>query len=147
MLLDEEGIVFTHPWILGELTLGGLARREEELFRRLPTVPLVSEDEVLQLIRHRRLARRGIGWVDANLLASATQSEEVARGRYAEGVGSILDLLTAQSALADARAQHVQSRWTWYLALAQLARDVGVLSPRGDPNLAMRPDTAGRNER
>ncbi|MBI3567831.1 MAG: TolC family protein [Gemmatimonadetes bacterium] len=83
----------------------------------------------------------------AKLLASATQSEEVARGRYAEGVGSILDLLTAQSALADARAQHVQSRWTWYLALAQLARDVGVLSPRGDPNLAMRPDTAGRNDR
>ena len=71
VLLDEEGIVFTHPWILGELTLGGLARREEELFRRLPTVPVVSEDEVLQLIRHRRLARRGIGWVDANLLASA----------------------------------------------------------------------------
>jgi len=80
----------------------------------------------------------------ADLLASATQSEEVARGRYAEGVGSILDLLSAQSALADARAQSVQSRWTWYLALAQLARDVGVLSPRGDNNLTLRPDTAGR---
>src|SRR5262249_3676194 len=31
------------------------------------------------------------------LLASATQSEEVARARYAEGVGSILDLLSAQN--------------------------------------------------
>jgi outer membrane protein TolC len=59
-------------------------------------------------------------------------------------VGSILDLLSAQSALADARAQSVQSRWTWYLALAQLARDVGVLSPRGDPNLTLRTDTTGR---
>ncbi len=79
------------------------------------------------------------------LLTSATRSEEVARGRYAEGVGSILDLLSAQNALADARAQSVQSRWTWYLALSQLARDVGVLSPRGDANLTLRPDTTGRN--
>ncbi|MFI5312004.1 MAG: TolC family protein, partial [Gemmatimonadales bacterium] len=74
------------------------------------------------------------------LLASATQSEEVARGRYAEGVGSILDLLTAQSALADARAQAVQSRWTWYAALAQLSHDAGVLGPRGENNLQMTTD-------
>jgi len=73
----------------------------------------------------------------AELLASATQSEEVARGRYAEGVGSILDLLTAQGALADARAQAVQSRWAWYAALAQLARDAGTLGPRGEPNLTL----------
>jgi outer membrane protein len=78
------------------------------------------------------------------LLTSATQSEEVARGRYAEGVGSILDLLTAQSALADARAQAVQSRWTWYTALAQLSRDAGVLGPRGETNLQMTADPARR---
>jgi len=75
----------------------------------------------------------------AELLASASQSEEVARGRYAEGVGSILDLLTAQSALADARAQSVLSRWTWYTALAQLSHDAGVLGTRGESNLQLRP--------
>jgi len=64
-----------------------------------------------------------------NLLSSATQSEEVARGRYAEGVGSILDVLTAQDALADARAQAVQARWAWYAAVAQLSRDAGALAP------------------
>ncbi len=63
----------------------------------------------------------------AELLASATQSEEVARGRYAEGVGSILDVLAAQSALADARAQAVQARWTLRAALAQLAHDAGTI--------------------
>ena len=73
----------------------------------------------------------------ADLLASATQSEEVARGRYAEGVGSILDLLSAQNALADARAQAVQARWNWFAALAQLARDAGTLGPRGEPNLTL----------
>lgn len=67
-----------------------------------------------------------------DLLASATQSETVARERYREGVGSIVDLLIAQSALANARAQAVDARWQWRAALAQLAHDVGVLNARGD---------------
>lgn len=71
----------------------------------------------------------------ADLLASATQSETVARGRYREGVGSIVDLLIAQSALASARAQEIDARWQWRAALAQLAHDVGVLDIRGDPQL------------
>jgi outer membrane protein TolC len=79
----------------------------------------------------------------ADLLTSAVQSEEVARGRYAEGVGSILDLLTAQSALADARAQSVLSRWTWYASLAQLSHDAGVLGTHGEPNVALTPVAPG----
>ena len=67
----------------------------------------------------------------AALLNTATQSEQVARGRYAEGVGNILDLLLAQNALADARAQAVTARWTWFSSLAQLARDAGALTPGG----------------
>ncbi len=64
-----------------------------------------------------------------DLLASAQQSEEVATGRYKEGVGSILDLLTAQAALASARAQEVQARADWLLSLASLAHDTGALGP------------------
>jgi outer membrane protein TolC len=68
-----------------------------------------------------------------DLLASATQSETVARERYREGVGTIVDLLVAQSALANARAQEIDARWQWRSALAQLAHDVGVLDARGEP--------------
>ncbi|MFI5227457.1 MAG: TolC family protein [Gemmatimonadales bacterium] len=71
-----------------------------------------------------------------DLLASAIQSETVARERYREGVGSIVDLLVAQSALASARAQAVDARWQWRTALAQLAHDVGVLNARGDTSFA-----------
>ena len=71
----------------------------------------------------------------ADLLASAQQSEQVALGRYREGVGSIVDLLIAQSALADARAQSIQSRWQWREAFAQLAHDVGTLGIHGEPTL------------
>ncbi len=65
-----------------------------------------------------------------DLLASATQSADVAQGRYKEGVGSILDLLTAQASLSNARAQEVEARSLWFLAMAQLAHSTGALLPR-----------------
>ncbi|HUO51461.1 MAG TPA: TolC family protein [Gemmatimonadaceae bacterium] len=76
-----------------------------------------------------------------DLLASATQSEQVALGRYKAGVGSILDLLTAQSALADARAQAIETRWVWRTALSQLAHDIGILDVHGDSPLRITADS------
>jgi outer membrane protein len=77
------------------------------------------------------------------LLASASQSEEAALAQYREGVGSLLDLLSAQSALADARAQEIDARWSWYISLAQLAHDAGLLDLEGGSPIPMRTDTAG----
>ena len=79
-----------------------------------------------------------------DLLASAQQSVQVAAGRYREGVGSIIDLLTAQTALANARSQQVQARWQWYTSLAQLARDAGVLTVRGEAPFAFSADSTSR---
>jgi outer membrane protein len=62
-----------------------------------------------------------------DLLASAQQSADVAQSRYRAGVGSIIDLLTAEAALENARAQEVQSRADWFLSVAQLAHDTGTL--------------------
>lgn len=76
-LLDEDGAVLVHPFIIGEMVLGGLSPREEALFGRLPSAHMVSHEEVLDLVRRRRLMRRGIGWVDAHLLASALTSSAV----------------------------------------------------------------------
>lgn len=76
-----------------------------------------------------------------DLLASAQSSEEAALGRYRAGVGLFVDLLTAQSALASARAQQVQARWVWQTSLAQLAHDTGVLDTSGSANIRVTPDT------
>jgi outer membrane protein len=65
----------------------------------------------------------------ADLLASAEESARVAAGRYQAGVGSILDLLAAQSALAEARAQRILAGADWFLSLARLAHDTGALLP------------------
>jgi outer membrane protein TolC len=82
-----------------------------------------------------------------DLIASAEQSNEVSLARYKAGVGSVLDLLSAQSALADARAQQVLARLEWNTSLAQLARDSGVLDPRGGSTLRLIPDTSGSSPR
>ena len=76
-LLDEDGAVLVHPFVIGEMVLEGLSAREEHLFVRLPSAGVVPHEEVLELVRRRRLARRGIGWVDAHLLASALTSSAV----------------------------------------------------------------------
>jgi len=62
-----------------------------------------------------------------DLLASATQSEKVALGRYKAGVGNIIDVLTAQSALANALQQNIQALYSWYIARAALAQSIGQL--------------------
>lgn len=62
-----------------------------------------------------------------DLVASAEQSERVALGRYKAGVGTVLDLLTAQSALASARLQRIQAALDWYVYRATLAQSVGAL--------------------
>ena len=75
-----------------------------------------------------------------DLLRSAQQSSDVARGRYRAGVGSVLDLLAAQSALASARAQRVEARLAWSVSLAQLAHDAGILDTRGGSTLRLTTD-------
>jgi outer membrane protein len=85
-------------------------------------------------------ATRRVGTAE-DLIASARQSSEVALARYKAGVGSVLDLLAAQSALANARAQQVDARLQWSVSLAQLAHDAGVLDPKGGTSLRLTTDT------
>src|SRR5436309_1530313 len=80
-----------------------------------------------------------------DVLASAVQSEQVALGRYRAGAGSLLDLLTAQAVLADARAQVIEARLTWYTTLAQLGHDAGILGLDGRSGLHLQTDSSGPN--
>lgn len=63
----------------------------------------------------------------ADLLRSATQSEQMALGRYKAGMGIMLDVLNAQSALASARQQDIQARFNWNVGRATLAQAMGNL--------------------
>src|SRR5665213_2028621 len=72
----SEGIVLMHPFIAGELACGNLKSRAAILsdLEALAPAKLASDTEVRQLIEALRLWGRGLGWVDAHLLASALLS-------------------------------------------------------------------------
>ncbi|WP_322077189.1 TolC family protein [Burkholderia cepacia] len=65
-----------------------------------------------------------------SILDVAQRSFDAALKRYRVGVGSIVELLNAQSALADARKQRVQALTDWRAARLQLAARMGRLDSR-----------------
>ena len=71
-LLLKDNRTVMHPFVIGEIALGNLNNRAEVLARlqKLPTVPVATDPEVLFFIEQQRLAGRGIGYVDAHLLAA-----------------------------------------------------------------------------
>jgi predicted nucleic acid-binding protein len=64
--------VVIHPMIIGELACGNLKNRQSllKLWNSLSMLTQASHDEVLYFIEHHHLMGRGIGYVDAHLLAS-----------------------------------------------------------------------------
>jgi hypothetical protein len=65
--------VLMHPFILGELACGNLRNRDEvlALLKDLPRAAVATDEEVLFFIERHALMGRGIGYVDAHLLAAA----------------------------------------------------------------------------
>ncbi|MBN1961551.1 MAG: VapC toxin family PIN domain ribonuclease [Deltaproteobacteria bacterium] len=74
--LLEEDQVLIHPFIIGELSLGGLIHRDEliNLLQQLPTAIMSNHQEVLHAITTHNLDGKGIGWIDAHLFTSALLS-------------------------------------------------------------------------
>ena len=72
------------------------------------------------------------------LLESAAATHRVAQGRYKAGVGSMQDLLSTQSVLADARRQRVGALVEQLTAQTQLSLAVGRTSPLGLTTAAKR---------
>ena len=74
--LLQEGKVLIHSWVIDELACGNLRNRADvlELLKGLPAAVVASDQEVLLMIEQHQLMGRGIGYVDAHLLASAKLS-------------------------------------------------------------------------
>ncbi len=65
--------VLSHNFVVGEIALGSIAKRDEILryLRNLPAAVGATHDEVMIFIERHALASSGLGYVDVNLLASA----------------------------------------------------------------------------
>jgi hypothetical protein len=98
----ERAEVATHTFVVGELALGDLRQRDIvlALLRRLSTAPVASDAELLEFIARRRLWARGIGFVDAHLLAAChlspgmrlwTHDKRLRSIAEEHGIGAALD--------------------------------------------------------
>ena len=66
--------------------------------------------------------------VTTDLVKTADDNLQVSLGRYQGGVGSILDVLTAQTAAATAHQLQINAQLGWKVSRAQLALALGRLS-------------------
>lgn len=64
--------VLTHPYVVGEIALGSVAKRADVLryLGNLSSVITATHDETMVFIERQKLANTGLGYVDAGLLAS-----------------------------------------------------------------------------
>ena len=71
--LLEEGLVLVHPSVIGELSCADFVNRQEilSLLAGLPFCQTASDEECLYMIDNNRVRDTGIGWSDAQLIASA----------------------------------------------------------------------------
>jgi len=71
-LLNEEEVA-CHPFIIGELACGNLKNRKEilALLQSLPLYDVVDHHELLSFIDSANLVGKGIGFIDAHILACA----------------------------------------------------------------------------
>ena len=62
-----------HAFVYGELLIGDKGGRRELLddYELMNQAPAVAHGDVVTFVRERRLHGRGVGWIDAHLLASA----------------------------------------------------------------------------
>ena len=73
----EAEDVLVHPFVIGELACGEMKERHKVLglLTTLPSIVVATDEEVLLFIENHRLMGKGIGYVDAHLLASTALTD------------------------------------------------------------------------
>jgi predicted nucleic acid-binding protein len=94
-------MVLTHPFVIGELSLGNLRERSNVLgaLSDLPHAAIATDAEVLHFIDRHSLFGRGVGYVDAHLLAATRLTAGAAlwtTDRRLHGIAAELGLAIAQ---------------------------------------------------
>lgn len=74
LLLHARAVL--HPWVLGEVMLGGVPPLGSALMEGLPRSKIAHDAEILEVIEGHGLDGTGIGYVDAGLLCSTLMTPD-----------------------------------------------------------------------
>lgn len=103
----------------------------EESEANLEQVRLGIIQEVANYRSDVNYARESLEYAKA-YLASAEEDFKVNLKKYRVGTGTIVDLINAQTSVADARSQLASAQNSWYTSIANLAYATGILfRPQG----------------
>ena len=127
---DNLGLTLTLPLFTGYASTYRVRAAEEQVAAKEAQRDRIIRQVSLDVWKayHALVTATHAIQASSDLLQSAAQSRRVAKGRFDAGVGGILDLLNAESALASARQQDVETRQNWLIAKFTLAQAMGRLS-------------------
>jgi outer membrane protein len=122
------GVTLTWPIFQGGMTNGQIREAQanlENIDAQLASLRLQIRTQVDQARLAVRAAKASIG-AAVEALTNAQLQLKLAEGRYAAGVGSIIELADAQVAYTNARAQVVQAHFNLSNSRAQLVTALGL---------------------
>jgi TolC family type I secretion outer membrane protein len=125
------GLSLNIPIFTGYFNTYRIQQARDQVLEEAATRDRLADDVALEVWRaYQDLRTEGQSLATANdLVVSAQESYNVALARYRAGVGTVIDLLNAQTSLSVALVQRIEARLRWNVAKAALARAVGVLDP------------------
>ena len=105
-----------------------LAKKELAIAKtQLESIQKQVTNEILTLKSNVENAAKQLDFTQ-EILKTQQIALEIALAKYKNGTTSILELITAQSNLADARANLVLVKKSWYTNLADLAKATGIMT-------------------
>ncbi|MBI1397546.1 MAG: TolC family protein [Betaproteobacteria bacterium] len=123
------GVTLTVPIFTGYQNTYRIRAAREQVAQQVATRDKLRNDISLEVWRaYQDVRTQGQALASAaDLVRSATESHDVALGRYKAGVGTVIDVLNAQTALIQADIQQIQARLNLNVAKIALARAIGIL--------------------
>lgn len=134
----SAGLTLSFPLFSGFANQASNRRAQAEVDVATATTQQLLQQvqlEVWQAYQNMNTAVSSLDTAEVQL-KNAQQADEVAKARYKNGLASILDVLSAQATLANARVQEVQARLNWFAAQAAMGHAVGGLdAPKDTPEM------------
>jgi len=71
--LLNDGEVFCHPFIIGELACGNIKNRKKIIaaLQALPQSSIIEHNEIMIFIEKNKIIGKGLGYIDVAILASS----------------------------------------------------------------------------